>query len=91
MATPGDTLINFEELIQDQTDLPQLLGIARDLARLSHLVALGLRVESGPPDDYDDEALLASVLWPLERACERAIELERKQRGPLEPLDVGRA
>ena len=82
MATVGNTVINFEELIEnrtDRTDLPLLLDTMRDLARLSHLIALGMR-QDGPPEDDDDEALLESILWPLERACERAITLEEKQR-----------
>jgi hypothetical protein len=82
MATFGSTLIDTARL-DDEKDLALLLAHTRDLARLSNLLVMGLRSEedhSAAPSDYDDWALLHSVVWPLERACERAIRIEAALR-----------
>jgi hypothetical protein len=88
MPTYGNTLLDLKRL-EEEKDLPRLLETTRDLARLSHLLILGLKGEeehSSAPPDYDDWALVSSILWPLERACECALKLELDQR-PASPVD----
>jgi hypothetical protein len=78
MAAFGRSLFDLDQLTEE-TDLDRLLAHTRDLARLSKLLVLGLRFEEhgeAPRDYNDDWDLLHSALWPLERVCERAIELE---------------
>jgi hypothetical protein len=94
------TVIDYDYLAEQADSLPDLLAHMHRLARLLELTVLGQiherDIDGLAPQDGDAD-LVRDLVWPLEAACRRAIELERAARPPeppgdgkLEILDGGR-